>query len=501
MNLKSLRLSRNLTIQKLGTLLKIDGGNLSKIEQGKIKPSVTILEKYADYFNLSVDQLLGRNNLDYISYFRAATPYIHEYQKKIFVIAFDGFAIDSKNFSNLSTDINLLHALGIKIVLVHGIRPFIDNRLKNLNMKSIFNYNQRITTEPMLQHVIEINGFVKTKIEAALSSNIYKDSIIKSELKISSGNFLMAKPQGIINGTDMKHTGEIREINNEDILKKLDQDEIVLASPIGYSPIGDIFNLSYENVACEIAIAINAEKLIYCTEDNGIQNLDGDFLSEITLPMIKDLSKKIKKIKQPEFIKKNTQVLIDSSIKGLDGGLKKIHLINRHVNGALISELFTNSGQGSVITNAQIEKFRQASIEDAKIIEKLIKPLADNQILVERSLNEIEENINSFYILEFDKKIIGCAKIDSYKKLCEIASFAINENYRNMGYGEKLLSYCEHKCQTKGSEKIFVLTTQSEHWFIENGYKEVTIDKLPIEKLKKYSMDRKSRVLIKHMET
>ena len=279
MNLKQLRTDRKLTIANLSQILDLDPGNLSKIEQGKLKPSLPVLMKYSNYFKVSIDNLVGQSSVDFISAFRSAAPYIHHYRNKIFVIAFDGFALESNSFVNLCTDINLLHSLGIKIILIHGIRPFIDLRLDKNNIKSSFHKHQRITTAEMMPHIIEANGLVKTKIEAALSSNIYHNNIFKSELKISSGNFLMAKPIGVIDGVDMEQTGVIREINHEAIIEKLNHNEIVIMSPIGYSPIGEIFNLSFESSASKIASSIQAEKLIYITENNGVQNIRGEFIS------------------------------------------------------------------------------------------------------------------------------------------------------------------------------------------------------------------------------
>ena len=499
MKLKQLRLSRKLTISKLGQTLGIDSGNLSKIEQGKIKPSIKVLHKSSDFFNISVDELLGKSSYDFITFFRSAAPYIHSYRNKIFVIAFDGFAVDSKEFTNLCTDINLLHALGIKIVIVHGIRPFIDQRLNLGKIDSKFHKNQRITTSSMMPHVIETNGLVRTKIEAALSSNIYHNNIFKSEIKISSGNFLMARPIGVIDGIDMEHTGLIREINHEAILEKLDHNEIVMISPIGYSPIGEIFNLSYESSASMIAAGLKAEKLIFYTENNGLRNIRGEYLSEMTLNKALNLLKHIKHTTNPEYIEKNTIPILEAGIQAINSGLKKTHLINRHVNGSIITELFTNSGQGTVITQEQIENFRQATLFDAKVIEKMIKPLSNNQILIQRSLDMIEKDINHFHILEFDNKIIGCAKISHFNDISEIACFAINENYQNMGYGKKLLMHCENYCRHI-NQKTFVMTTQSAHWFMENGYQNAQIQDLPSEKQSEYSKERNSKILIKIME-
>ena len=500
MDLKILRKKRAITIQQVANKLDIDAGNLSKIEQGKLKPSVTVLMKLSKFFNVSVDSLLGKPHLDFISFFRSAAPYINTYRNKTFVIAVDGFAIDSNGFSSISTDINLLHALGIKIVIVHGLRPFIDHRLNKLKMQSKFHKQQRITTAEMMPHVIETNGFVKTKIEAALSSNIYLNNISKSELKISSGNFIMAKPSGVIGGVDMENTGVIREINREAVNEKLNNNEIVIISPIGYSPIGEIFNLPYESTAGSISHAIKAEKLIFYSEDNGFRNIRGEHLSEITIQKAINLYSHINESEKPEYIERNSLPILKSSINALKNGLQKVHVINRHVDGSIITELFTNQGQGTVITHERIEKFRLAKTEDAKIIEKLIKPLADNQVLVNRSLENIENEIDSFFILEFDKKIIGCAKINHYKNMSEIGCFAINENYQDMGYGKKLLTYCEAKCHEE-NRRPFVMTTQSAHWFLENGYKLSEIEALPDEKKALYSTQRNSKVLIKELET
>ena len=499
MNLKQLRTDRKLTIANLSQILDLDPGNLSKIEQGKLKPSLPVLMKYSNYFKVSIDNLVGQSSVDFISAFRSAAPYIHHYRNKIFVIAFDGFALESNSFVNLCTDINLLHSLGIKIILIHGIRPFIDLRLDKNNIKSRFHKHQRITTAEMMPHIIEANGLVKTKIEAALSSNIYHNNIFKSELKISSGNFLMAKPRGVIDGVDMEQTGVIREINHEAIIEKLNHDEIVIMSPIGYSPIGEIFNLSFESSASKIASSIQAEKLIYITENNGVQNIRGEFISEMTSIKLNNLISHIKESEHPEFIEKKTLPILEGAAQGLREGLAKIHLVNRHINGSLIMELFTNQGQGTVITPEKIEKFRSANIQDAKVIEKMINPLIKTQIIADRSIEKIEMEIQHFHILEFDNKILGCAQVKHYDGISEIACFAINENYQNMGYGKKLLEYCENECK-KVNNKTFIMTTQSSHWFMENDFKQGNINDLPDEKKREYSPQRNSKIFLKQLE-
>ena len=222
----------------------------------------------------------------------------------------------------------------------------------------------------------------------------------------------MAKPRGVIDGVDMEQTGVIREINHEAIIEKLNHNEIVIMSPIGYSPIGEIFNLSFESSASKIASSIQAEKLIYITENNGVQNIRGEFISEMTSIKLNNLISHIKESEHPEFIEKNTLPILEGAAEGLKEGLAKIHLVNRHVNGSLIMELFTNQGQGTVITPEKIEKFRSANIRDAKVIEKMINPLIKTQIIADRNLEKIEMEIQHFHILEFDNKILGVPKLN-----------------------------------------------------------------------------------------
>jgi amino-acid N-acetyltransferase len=190
---------------------------------------------------------------------------------------------------------------------------------------------------------------------------------------------------------------------------------------------------------------------------------------------------------------------LEGAPQGLKEGLAKIHLVNRHINGSLIMELFTNQGQGTVITPEKIEKFRSANIQDAKVIEKMINPLIKTQIIADRSLEKIEMEIQHFHILEFDNKILGCAQVKHYDGISEIACFAINENYQNMGYGKKLLEYCENECK-KVNNKTFIMTTQSSHWFMENDFKQGNINDLPDEKKREYSPQRNSKIFLKELE-
>jgi amino-acid N-acetyltransferase len=502
MILKLKRHELKLTLSQVAKKIGVDVGNLSKIEQGKLLPATNVLIKLADFYNISTDSILNKKdkNENFISHFRSAAPYIHTYSNKIFVIAFDGHSLTDSQFNSIATDINLLHGLNIKIVLVHGIRPFIDKRLSKNKFKCSFVNNQRVTSKKMIPDVIETNGLVRTKIEAFLSSNIYQNNIAKSELKISSGNFIMARPAGVINGIDMENTGIIREVNSNAIQEKISQNEIVIISPIGYSPVGEIFNLPYEATASEIARSIGADKLIYYIEQNGIQNKRGEYLPELTLKKSQNLLSHLKTNNDKKFITENLINILNSANQAIQSGIKKVHLINRNLEGSILQELFTNKGSGSIITEDNLEVFRKAKKEDAKFIEKITKPLAEKNILVDRTLLDIENEIDNFYVLEFDQRIIGCLNIKNFKHEAEIGCFAINNNYQNQGYGAKLLNYAEIECLKMNIERCFILTTQSEHWFIENGYKNTDVEMLPEEKRERYQLSRNSKILFKSLK-
>ena len=321
-------------------------------------------------------------------------------------------------------------------------------------------------------------------------------------MRLSSGNFLTAMPVGIVDGIDMESTGKIRGVDVEAIKNKLNHHEIVIVSPIGYSPIGQIFNLSYEQTAANIAAAINADKLIYYVDANGILNERGELIPELTSEKAHKLISHIEEKPSPESAQNLSYDdfnILKSSVFAIKNKIKKVHLINRHIDGSLIEELFTEKGSGTILTEFALENFRKATEGDLKDIYRILFPLEKRKILIERDLTQIKGMINQFYVLEHDKKFVGCVSLNSFKESLELASFSIEPKYQRLGFGKKLLKFCELEAKKLKYDEIFILTTQSEHWFAENGFKEKSKELMPTFKKKTYQSERNSKYLTKKL--
>jgi amino-acid N-acetyltransferase len=414
------------------------------------------------------------NNSTFVNWFRDSSPYIHAHRHRTFVIYFGGEALLDDNFKNLIHDFALLNSLGIHLILVHGIRPQIDNALKKSKQSSQFQNSLRITDKHTLQCVKESAGLVRVDIESLLSQGVANSPMSGAELRVVSGNFITAQPLGVIDGVDFQNTGKIRRINNTAIQQQLDLENIVLISPIGYSPSGDLFNLSAEQVATEIAISLQAEKLILMTEQS-FQSATGELIAQMTTEETKQF------INQESQLASSTQHALKSAIHGCQSGVKRVHILNRLIDGALLTELFSRDGIGTLISSTQFEFLRSAVLSDIPGILELISPLEKKGILISRSPEQLEINIADYIIIERDGLIIGCTALHPIKnsQMGLIACLAIHPDYQKSARGNQLLEQLLKQAQQKSFTQVFAFSTQSMQWFIERGFSEQEATQLP----------------------
>lgn len=509
-NIRKIRKLHSLSLVDFARKIDLSPSNLSRIERGVLNIHIQLLQKISDCFGTSIQffftnqsslEKLKSNENNFINQFREASKYINEFSNQTFVIAFSGEIISDNQLENIVQDINLLQSLNIRIVIIHGIRPQINEAINKLPSETMIN-NIRVTDQKTLEAVIDINARNRIKIESALSSKALDFSPNVKDNKVSSGNFITAKPLGVIDGVDMKFTGQIRRIDVKSIQNKLDHKEIVLISPLGFSPVGDIFNLAYEQTAAHISEAIKADKLIYYINNNGILNLQGKLISELTTEKAERLIENIEKSlspKQAPFISLADFHILKSSMFAIKNNVPKVHLINKNINGSIIQELFTERGVGTIFTKYPLEIIRQAEIKDIKKIYQLIKPLETKGILINRAKEQIEKDIKQFYIIEHNHNIIGCTALYQYHKMVEIACFAIHNDYQNKGYGNKLLEFCEKYTKKISLSEMFIFTTQSEHWFLEKKFIQKNKDLIPEKRKKFYQPERNSKYLIKKL--
>ncbi|MFI3181561.1 MAG: amino-acid N-acetyltransferase, partial [Methylococcales bacterium] len=389
-------------------------------------------------------------------------------------------------FQNLIHDFTLLSSLGVRLVLVHGIRPQIDARLQKLNHPARFYNHLRITDDLALQCVKESAGLVRVEIESSLSMGLANSPMANSELNVVSGNFIVAKPIGVIDGIDYANTGAVRRINGAAIQAQLEQNNLVLISPIGYSPSGDVFNLSAEQVATAVAIALKAEKLIFLTEESCV-DANGNLIAQLTT----------------EELKQNVELnfSLQAAIESCDAGIARVHLINRHIDGALLQELFTRDGVGTLISSAPYEICRAATLNDIGGILELIKPLEQKGILAKRSREKIEMQIGDYIILERDGLIIGCTAlhINKIENCAVLACLAVHSSYRDSARGQRLFSTALNIAEKHSLKTLFVLSTQTVQWFIERGFTICEWTNVPDFLKALYNPQRNAKILFKSL--
>ena len=432
----------------------------------------------------------------FVSWFRDSSPYIHAHRNKTFVISFGGEAVLADDFDHHVHDFALLNSLGIRLVLIHGIRPQIDQRLSKVNTPALFYKHLRITDNLALQCVKEAAGLVRVEIEALLSMGLANSPMAGCGLKVASGNFVTAKPIGVIDGIDYCHTGEVRRIDSNAIHQQLDQNNIVLISPIGYSPSGEVFNLSAEQVATAVSIALNAEKLILLTEENCCNPENNEPIRQMTTHEAEAF------LKKHQNINDEISLPLKAAIQSCRSNIERVHLINRNIDGALLLELFSRDGIGTLISSTPFEELRPATLNDIGGILELIKPLEQQGILAKRTREKIEMEISDYIIIERDGLIIGCTALhpNTEERYGAIACLAIHPDYQRSARGNRLLEYVYQKARKLALNKLFVLSTQTMHWFIERGFLSSDINSLPDLLKTLYNPQRNSKILVKDIE-
>ncbi len=434
------------------------------------------------------------NTQDYVKWFRHSTPYINRHSDKTFVLMLPGEAITHTNFHNIVHDIALLCSLDVRLVLVHGARPQIDARLQEADTYSNFHKNLRITDSESLHLVIQAIGEARTMVEAALSTSLPNSPMHDADMQVISGNFVVAMPHGVIDGIDLQHTGKVRKVHTKSLNAALDSGAVVLLSPLAYSPTGEIFNLSFSDVATHVATAIKADKFLAFVEGNGITDEEGTLIRQLSLLECKNYLND-----NGEKISFDLQQAISASYLSCLQGVPRAQLVSYSTDGALLTELFTRDGLGTMIYSGHYEQLRPATIDDVGGILDLIRPLEEQGILVRRSRELLETEINKFHVMEKDGAIIACAALYPYGKMAELSCVATHPEYRNGGRAAQLLQQIEKQALKQKIKQLFLLTTQTAHWFIEQGFVQGKLDDLPVQRQLLYNYQRNSKIFIKSL--
>lgn len=429
---------------------------------------------------------------EFVAWFRSVAPYVNLFRGKTFVVAFGGKAIAGSLARTLAYDVNLLAALGIRLVLVHGARPQIEEELREKGLESRFHGRYRITDAATLDCVIDAVGSVYLELEALLSQGLPDTPMANSTIRVIGGNFITARPVGVRDGVDLHYAGAVRKVDADGIRAQLGLGNIVLLSCMGTSPTGESFNLAMEEVAEATASALAADKLIYLTDSHGVTDIDGRLLDELTL----DAAERLMRI--GDWMSPDIKRYLPCAVRASRAGVGRVHLIGFDEDGTLLRELFTRDGVGTVISRESLDKLRDARPDDIGGLVALIEPLEEEGTLVRRSRELLEREITHFSVIEHDGMIVGCAALYPYDEgKAELACLAVHPQYRRWGYGEQLMRRIEARARAAGIRQLFVLTTVTAHWFIERGFVEKAVSELPQERQLLYNFQRRSKVLVK----
>jgi amino-acid N-acetyltransferase len=443
-------------------------------------------------------------NFTFVPWFRSVAPYIHKFRNQTFVVGIAGEAIAAGKLHHLAQDLAMIQSMGVKVVLVHGFRPQVNEQLKAKGHAPKYSHGIRITDEVALDCAQEAAGQLRYEIEAAFSQGLPNTPMAGSTIRVISGNFITAQPVGIVDGVDFQHSGLVRKVDTAGIARTLDMGAMVLLSPFGFSPTGEAFNLAMEEVATSVATALKADKLIFVTEVAGIlsdptQAAGEDNPIDTELPLA--VAEKLLATLPAPTVPTDVGFYLQHCVKACKNGVERSHIIPFAVDGSILLEVYVHDGIGTMVVDEKLESLREATVDDVGGILQLIEPFEKDGTLVKRSRTEIERDLGNYTVIEHDGVIFACAALYPYPeaKTAEMAALTVSPEVQGQGDGERVLKRVEQRAKAAGLDSIFVLTTRTTHWFLKRGFMLVDPEWLPEARKRKYNWDRKSQVLVKKL--
>lgn len=421
-----------------------------------------------------------------MAWLREAGPYIEHFRGKTFVVLLSDVARSELTTGRLVEDLVLLNSLGVRLILVQSTRHAINAHRSAGGVGSTFHQGRRITDSGLLSDIKHLVNEAAHRLQAAFVRARHRN---QSQVQLVSGHFVYAKPLGIFDGVDHQLTGAIRRVDTAAINEQLDLGHITWIDHLAYAPSGQLYNLASEEIAAAVAIAMHADKLILLGEQDCLFDQQGARISELTLSDIASVQEH-----QPSDIK----LRLTAAERAVRGGVPRCHLLGATTDGAILTELLTTEGSGTLVTQEPTARIRAARTDDLASLLHLLAPLESSGALVQRSREKLEAEIAHFQVVEQDGRLLGSAALyplDAHS--AELACLAVEPEQGGETLGTRLLHAMETRARAEGIETLFVLTTQAQDWFTERGFSESSVDALPENRQALYNFQRNSAVLIK----
>ncbi|MCE9613123.1 MAG: amino-acid N-acetyltransferase [Lentisphaerae bacterium] len=421
---------------------------------------------------------------------RGILSYSIGFRDKIFVLNIDSAVLTSENFRNLLLDISVLRSLNIRIVLVHGASCLIEKLAQDTNTTASNLDGLGVTSPETLQLALLASSRLAHEILEGLN---------ETDQRAAVTNAIIAHPAGIIHGIDQQMTGKVENVDVAFLERLLADGIIPVIPPLGFDGNGQTYRVNSDGVALEVSEALRAAKLMFVTTSNGVTEA-GSPLSQLSVTEAEDYLKRHNTDLPPEMVSK-----LQHGLRACKNGVARVHIIDGRADEALLTEIFSNEGIGTMIYANEYEAIRRAKKKDAGAILSLIRTPVATEELVPRTRKEISERIGDFYIFEVDRNIVGCVGLRSYTmdadKVAELECLCVAESHENQGIGRKLMTFVEQRAKEMGHKRLFALSTQTFNYFVQKGgFKEGDITMLPAERKAKYEASgRRSKILLKDL--
>lgn len=420
---------------------------------------------------------------------RGILGYISRFRDKIFVLSLDSAVLADDNFHKLALDVSVLRSLNIRVVLVHGASRQMALMASGLGVSPSDLEGMGTTDEPTLRLAIAASNVIAHQVLEEFS---------QLDQRAAVTNAIVAHPAGIISGSDRGLTGKVEKVDTAFLESLLAAGVIPVIPPLGFDGNGRTFRVNSDGVALEVAEALRAAKLIFVTSTNGVGG-GGKLSTQFSVDEAAEFLKKNRASLAPDLVSK-----LEHGLRACRNGVSRSHIIDGTQDDALLSEIFSNEGVGTMIYANEYQAIRRARKRDVRRVMDLIKESVANQELLARSRAEIAERIGDFFLFEIDKNILGCAALRLYPErpeAAELECLSVDPRHENQGIGRKLMQFAESRARELGVKRLFALSTQAFNYFQQKGnFLEGTCDLLPPERLAKYQANgRNSKVLYKDL--
>jgi amino-acid N-acetyltransferase len=424
---------------------------------------------------------------------RGILRYVPQFRQRVFVINIDGAVMKLPGFAALLQDVAVLQSLNIEVVLVFGARCQIQDLATRRGI-AISNDDGMGRTDA---------GTMELAIEAITrqASELMAD-LTALELPVVISSALAVHPAGVIDGVDQEFTGRIERVDVESLQTLLKADILPIVMPLGYDGRGVTLRLNSDAVAMELAVALNAAKIIFVSE-SGLTTQDGGRIAQLSVAGAREIFKKRDPRHDVNMLSK-----LRYGAMACQEGVPRVHIVDGTQDEALLAELFSNEGVGTMIHADDYQQIRKASPNDVATLLSMMEQSMDDAALVPRSREQLQSKISDFFVLELDGNPIGCVAVhcfdapDQSPMLAELACLFVRRSHKNKGHAQKLVTFAEETARQKGCQRLFALSTQAFRFFEEKaGFTVSDPQALPPARREQYERSgRNSKVLVKDLK-